>query len=284
MAASSYGRRLRLPAVVTSDMKQHHSLMKQSVPSVDASIRLLSLIATGDGGGPIQAVARRLAITNSSCFRILRTLKDAGWVSEKTSSERTIGPTLLELVRVDDVEGRLITATREPIRSLALATGLACKLSARRGTQAVTLDRAEPASPISITSPAGSTFTLCLGASGAVLASQLSADELDQAIVSEKSSATWRHQSVASFRARVAHARRNGWAMDRGSYHPNIHSISRAIRSGSNGLLGAVTLLGMSGDFQPGRVRKLQPLLRRCVEDVEAAMGGDVITKAGGRV
>jgi DNA-binding IclR family transcriptional regulator len=257
--------------------------MNHAVPSVDASIRLLALVAAGQGGGPIQSVARRLAITNSSCFRILRTLKDAGWVSEQTTSERSIGPALLQIARTDDAEGRLIQAARGPIRALALQTGLACKLSARRGTQALTLDRSESEAPVSLTSPSGALFTLCLGSSGAVLASDLNATEMNHLVAEQKKSVAWKHQTVRSFRTRVAHARRYGWAMDRGSYHPSIHTISYALRPAAGRIVGAVTLLGMSGDFQPATLRRLRPQLERCARDIMSSFEGGGPLRSGAR-
>jgi DNA-binding IclR family transcriptional regulator len=251
----------------------HHT-----IPVLRKAIGLLREIAAG-GDTTTKALAHQTGAPHSTAYRILQTFMAEDWVRPVSGGRHELSFGLLPLLQPLLRHELLIEAVRPHLAALAKDTGLAAKLSVRQGSQAVALVRAESPRETSISVRVGASFHLALGSSGAVLISDLRPDER-AALLDQAPKTCWDHQSPADVEARVTECRRTGVCGDFGGYQPHVHALSSAVRDRSEGIVGAITLVGFAQDFE-GKLRK--PLVRRLLAATAActqALQGSAFTDA----
>lgn len=231
------------------------------MPVVARTVRILETIArAGSEVRSVQALARELGIAQATCYRIVRTLEQVGWLAPDASGAIRIGAGLRSLSSGVDARTRLIRIIEPWLRDLAEQSGHSCKVTMRFGDESVTVTRADADLPYRMTSDVGARFNLCVGSSGAMLVRDATDAELERLIKAAPQS-VWRHQKRADLMRRIKSAREQGYALDRGGYHPDVHGLSVAIELGQ-GQLAALSLMatpsGLPDDQVPEAVRKLK--------------------------
>ncbi len=240
------------------------------VPALVSGIKVLEAIARDpDASRSISALAAQLGIPQASCYRIVRTLEQTGWLKPGADGAgHELGAALRSLLGDVNHEQRLAEAVQPLLESLAAEHELTFKLSVRHGDQATTLARAQPDSPFVITGQIGARFHLCFGSVGPVLLRDASSDEIAR-LCRTAPAAVWRHQTPQQFRRRLAALRREGHCLDRGSYHPDIHGLSVPVElhAGSQAAGPAtLTAIATASTLTPQRVRKLLAAMQRAAE------------------
>lgn len=217
-------------------------------------------------------LARSLNIAPSSCFRIIRTLQDQGWIAEKRTGGWELSVGLVRILGQLSPVQRLIDITRGPLETLVRKSGLSAKLSVRQGDTAVTILRVESPAAFSISGRIGAAYPLAVGSSGAALCGDMSSSEIEQLIQRSPESA-WEHQSKARFRQRAADANTKRAILDRGSYSPHVHTLSCAIREPvDHDIIGAITLVGLASDLPDRSLPAFQRMMLATVQDIEASL------------
>jgi DNA-binding IclR family transcriptional regulator len=246
--------------------------MSYTIPIVEKTFRVLGAIGTNGGAVSMHQLARSLDIAPSSCFRIIRTLQDQGWIAEKRTGGWELSVGLVRLLDGLTPVQRLIDASRGPLDDLVERTGLSGKLSVRQGDNAVTILRGESPAAFSMSGRIGAAYPLGVGSSGAALCGDMTESEIEQLIKRSPASA-WANQSPAQFRQRAAAARAGKPVLDRGSYSPHVHTLSHAIRGGSDReIVGAVTLIGLANDLPEKSLPAVQRAIVAAVNEIEATM------------
>jgi DNA-binding IclR family transcriptional regulator len=259
------------------------------VPVLGRAMKLLELIGAGglQGDRTVNTEARELGIAPATAYRIVHTFIVAGWVERvgrpggKSAAGYRLTPRVTALFGGPDLTRSLADAAATVLPVLADACGLNVKLSVRDGDEAVTVARAEAGRVLGVVSGhVGSRFTLCVGSSGAALASALSDDELRDAVQRSPRSA-WARQSPTTFVRRAAECRRRGWCVDRGSYHPSVHSLSVPVRDVTGRVLGALTALALPADLSSVRLPAVRRLLTAAAERIAVAARPPCPTASG---
>ncbi len=248
--------------------------MSYTIPIVEKTFRVLNAIATTGGAVSMHQLARSLDIAPSSCFRIVRTLQEQGWIAEKRTGGWELAVGLVRLLDGLTPVSRLIDAVREPLDQLIAKTRLPGKLSVRQGDNAVTVLRGESPEAISMTGRVGTAYPLAIGSSGSILCGDMTDPEIDQ-LIKRSPAAAWANQSREDFIARVATARTSKPVVDRGSYSPNIHTISVAIRDSDNQIVAALTLIAMPGELPDASVPAVAKWMTAAVRDIRLANRGE---------
>lgn len=232
-----------------------------SVPVLEKAMRVLRLVARDPGEQlSVNALAKKLGISQATCYRIVRTLEESGWLMRRENGGYELGSALLGFVVSKSPHARLLEIAEPVIKRLAAAVGLTAKLTVRDGDEAVTVVRAEPNRPMVVTGTLGGRFHLCFGSSGAALAGQETAKAL-QRLCGRAPEEVWRHQTIDQFQRRVRSVARRGYAVDRGSFHPDVHSLSVPLAVGPR-TLAAISVLAMPSDLPARRVPALADALR----------------------
>ena len=239
-----------------------------NIPVLAKAIRVLTALATEAEPATPSELARRLGLAQATCYRIVRTYEQAGWVRRHERGGFVLAPALTSLLDGLGPHHRLAEVATPILQQLADKTNLTAKLSIRSGHEAVTLLRCDPPEPMLVTGGAGTCFHLCYGSSGVSASSDLSPQEL-QNLIDEAPKEVWLRQKPADFLAQVASCQRQGYSLDRGSYHPDVHSVSAPLVIEGK-VVGALTLLALPNDLPEKRIAPLAGLIKaaswRCAE------------------
>ncbi len=142
---------------------------------------------------------------------------------------------------------KLIDIACPCLSRLAAETGLASKLSMRQSEQAIALARTESPQGTALSVRTGSTFSLSLGSSGAVLLSELPVAEKHR-LLSLALQECW-ELTFADGEKLLADCGRSG-----------VYALSSTVRSREGIIVEALTVIGFGHDFED-RNQKTNPLI-----------------------
>ena len=220
-----------------------------TVPVLCKALRVFEAVAKSTRGVNTKELAVSLGISHTTCYRILQSFVAQGWLSAKRGGTFELSFALVPLLRPLLHHELLIETVQEPLRQLAVATGLTAKLTVRQGDDAVTLVSAASPKSTAITSRVGSVVSLAIGSSGAALLSATTEAEVKQ-LLDKAGEDVWRLQDRADVQRRIREARRDGVCFDHGSFQPHIHTLSAPLVVPDRGIVAAITLLGFPQDFE----------------------------------
>lgn len=222
------------------------------IPILVKAIQVLEAVAQQPEDSTAAALARRLGIAGASCYRILQTFAAQGWTRPLARGGFALGAGLLPVARALAGQDPL-AAWYAPLEAFARTHGWTCKLSIRRGDQAVTVHRCEGSGGYAVAVRPGAAFPLVLGSSGAALLADADAAEVAR-LVAVAPAESWRHQRREDLHARLAAARSGAVVLDRGGYRPELATCSLPLRGADGRIEAAVTAIGFAGDGAAGRL------------------------------
>ena len=244
------------------------SRLKHTIPAVCKAMELLGLLAEPQGETTTKALALRLGVPRTTCYRLLRSLVARDWVRLLPGGGHALSVGLLPLLQplreVDDLAG----AVQPVLDELALRTRLTAKVSVRQGDDAVTVARCESPEATSVAVRIGASFHLALGSSGSVLLSGLSRPEVKD-VLERAPEECWSHQDRAEVDDRLARLQAKGWCADLGTYRPSCHAISAPLHNARGEVVAAMTIIGFPQDLQSRQLTGAVKLLLDAVRQAE---------------
>lgn len=243
-----------------------------AVPALEKAIRILTVLAEDGGPGGSTAIAQRLGISQSTCYRTLQTLEAADWIRPTAEGRYVFSLGLLPFVRSLLGLEHAVAALRPVLEALAESTRLSVKLSVRQGHEQVTLARVESSQPLGVTSPVGARFPVIVGASGASLLCGLPEAELDQLIAHANREGWWDHDNEATLRRRIAACRKDGLCDNLGTHPQGIDTLSAPVPSAQGPF--SLTLIGLRGDLEGTRGATARDQLLRSARTAAQALEG----------
>lgn len=238
---------------------------RHAVPALESAIRLLEVLARRPEDPSSRQLARQIGISQSMCYRILKTLEAADWIAPEQDGYRfSLGlrPYVKPLLGLE----RLLETFQPAWRELARATGLTVKCSMRQGADQVTVARFESPRPLAVSSPVGARYPVVLGASGACLLSRHDARALSALVNQADRERWWGHETEDDLRRRLVACHRDGLCENIGRHPQGIDTLSAPLFM--DGEVYALTLVGLRGDFEP---RRRNVLRRALLDAVQAA-------------
>jgi DNA-binding IclR family transcriptional regulator len=247
---------------------RHDSRPKHTIPAVTKAMELLRALVEPGRETTTKALALRLGIPRTTCYRILRSLIDRDWVRPTAGGRHEISLGLLPLLESLRPVTTLATAVEPALRLVAARSQLTAKVSVRQGDYAVTVARVESPQQTSVAVRLGAAFHLAYGSSGAVLLNTLAEDERAR-IVADAPQECWEHQQPKEVARRLKELRDKGWSADLGTYRASCHAVSAPLCDGRGNVLAAMTVIGFPNDLPPKRVPATAKLLLEGVRQAE---------------
>ncbi len=226
-------------------------------------MRILTALSEYPGDSSSLGLARQLDISQSTCYRILKTLQAADWITPDGQGGYRFSLGLLPYVKPLMGLERVVDALTPVMKELSRSTGLTVKCSVRQGLEQVTIARVESSQPMAVSSPVGARFPVVLGASGACLLSRLNPAALEVLIRHADQHALWSGESANELRHRIESCRRSGLCENIGRHPQGIDTISAPLHLGGESY--ALTLIGLRGDFAGGRRAACRLALQKAV-------------------
>lgn len=249
---------------------------RNTIPAVDKSMKLLTVLAESDESWSSAQLARKLDISPSTCYRILQTLVGRNWLRLTPNGNFTFSAGILPLLKPLSDYQRLFESLGAPLRGLVSQTGLTAKISVKEGDSASTVYRVESPRPLAPSFKLGGSFSLSYGSSGACLLAGMENEEI-QRIVDESSDEVWTYQQPEDVWQRVQSVRSQGFCSDPGLYQPSVFGISAPIQNQNDSYFAALSLIGWEADFMEGKREELETLVLQCARECSEALGNKAV-------
>lgn len=246
---------------------------KHTIPAVTKAMEVLRLLAETGGETSTNALARRLGIPRTSCYRILRSLIAGDWIRATPDGRHALSLGLWPLLASLRPAATLAAAVEPALQALAARIQLTAKVSVRQGDDAVTIARVASPRATSVVVRLGGTFPLVYGSSGTVLLSELGGDELDR-ILATAPPACWELQVPGDIRERLRQLRMHGWCADFGTFRPSCHAVSAPLRGIDGRIAASLTIIGFPDELPRDRVADLAAQVLEAVGQAEEALRG----------
>jgi DNA-binding IclR family transcriptional regulator len=228
--------------------------------SLAKAIRLLPIVAERNATGVnLSTVARKANLTVPTARRLLQGLVDGGLLSfDPYSKIYTLGIAIFDLASAPGSPqefGARRMDLHPALAETAMITGDTAYLTVLFGDEALCIDRASGASPLSAnTLQVGSRRPLGVGAGSAAILAALPEKRRDQLIRSN--SETYGHYgelTVAEVRRMVAHWQEHRYLVNNSIIIPGVSAIAVAVFDGSDQLVAGLSVSTLKSRLGPQR-------------------------------
>lgn len=244
---------------------------KHTIPAVCTAMDLLRLLSEEPSDTTTKALAWRLGVPRTTCYRILRSLILKDWVRTVEGGRHELSLGLLPLLNPLQHVEQLAHTVQPALDALAMRTQLTAKVTVRQGDYAVTVARCESPQQTSVAVRLGASFHLAIGSSGTCLLSDLDADEVDQ-ILDRAPEECWVSQDPDDVHRRLRELRHAGWCADIGLYSQSCHAVSAPLRDAQGEVMAAMTVIGFPHELPRERlaapVKMLTEAARRAEKEL----------------
>jgi DNA-binding IclR family transcriptional regulator len=228
------------------------------VPVLEKAIQILYELADRDTAATSSSLARKVQVSQPTCYRILKTLEAADWIKPNGRNGYDFSFGLYQLAKPFVELDRLGRSIQPVLDEISHAFDLTAKFSVRLGMEQATIAVAQPLRPYGVSAPVGARYPVVLGASGAALLSALDPSEVDM-LVRGISDEDWGHESAADLQRRIRAVRRHGVCDNLGIHPQGIDTVSAPVSAAK--VVGAITLIGLRGDIHKGNLTALKKRL-----------------------
>jgi DNA-binding IclR family transcriptional regulator len=243
------------------------------VNSVANALAVLRRLATADRPEGVNAIARNIGISASSCFNILKTLTSEDFAQfDAISKTYTLGAGAVDLaIAALDPEAGFLR-TRSILEALAREYGVTCGLWRRVGDRLVLLGTAESQDIARIRFTPGQRLPVMIGAMGRCIAARSSIPESDLADSIQR--LHW--HSLPKFDRYLTDVRSaavNGYAIDDGDFLLGITSIAAPVTSREGMLTHCIAATTFKGRFDREELRTLGRAVRAAADLASPLLG-----------
>lgn len=241
--------------------------------SLNHALDVLEFLAANEGPVAVTEVAKATSIVKSGAYRILHNLEQRGYVRKDQESRYTLGVGLWQLARALTQVSSLRERARPLLVAVTFATGETTHLAVMDRMYAVYVDKAETAASIRAYAEIGDRAPAHAVATGKVLLSCLSDDELDALLVKplERYTSTTLVEPAA-LRAELTQIRTDGFAVNDGEWREEVVGVAVPARI-HNGCTVALGVAGPRYRFPTDVARSHLSLLRAQAHELESWLG-----------
>lgn len=216
---------------------------KNTIPAVNRSLDLIRILAEGEDETNTKALALRLGIPPTTCYRILCSLIGRDWVQRVTDGRHILSPRLRPVLQPLCWAEQAAQVMQPKLFELARRVHSDVTLSLRQGDYAVTIARGEATQNMPVSAVGGTALHLTTGSSGAVFLSRCQ-DEAIREVLHRTPPVCWAHQRPEDVWQRIKACRAKGWCADRSVSRKRLNSISAPLCGEGREIIAAITLVG----------------------------------------
>lgn len=225
---------------------------RSKVPAVIHAVAILRYLAEQGVASGVNAIARAVEVSPSSCFNILRTLMAESLVSfDDTSKTYSLGGGVVALARRALDPASTLDIARSELARLARAfhaTSSLWRLAHDRRLMLLGFEASNAHTNIHMT--VGQRIPLLLGAVGRsiVASSDIAPDTLKKMFDKIRWDVA---PSFEEYLADIDAARRNGWAIDKGHFVRGATTVAAAIVDDQGGPRLSISTVMLGGHYEP---------------------------------
>lgn len=230
---------------------------------------LEQVVSTGAGIG-VTEIAQRCGMDKSSASRVLATLRELGYVHQRSADRRYVaGSRALWLAQgYRNALAALTVQAHAHLEAVRDATGETVHLAVRDGFWVIYLDQVDSGRSVTVQSAVGNRLELHRTAMGRAILAAMAAPERDRLLTEITAAAG--QEAAESLRVDAARVADRGWAgVDR---HDDVTRLAAAILDAGGAPIAALTISGPSYRVDP-RLAELGAEAARAAESISAALG-----------
>lgn len=216
---------------------------KNTIPAVNRSLDLIRILAEGEDETNTKALALRLGIPPTTCYRVLCSLIGRGWVQRVTDGRHILSPGLRPVLQPLRWAAQAAQVMQPKLLELARRVHADVTLSLRQGDYTVTIARGEATQHTPVPALGGTALHLTTGSPGAVFLSRCQ-DEAILEVLHRTPPVCWAHQRPEDVWQRIKACRAKGWCADRSGSRKRLNSISAPLCGERREIIAAITLVG----------------------------------------
>ncbi len=254
---------------------ENSSTPEKLVGALVSGLRVMRYL--GSMGTPVgvSRVARDLRLNSSTCFNLLKTLVHERLVTfDEASKTYSVGLGLVEMAKGALEQASYVRMLRPHLEQVALRHRVTATLWNRiPGHRVLLVDRADVESAVRVHMSIGQRLPMYIGALGRCMAahSGLSDAELRSLITELRWDAA---PNFEEYRIEVEHARRLGYAVDRGQYVKGVTAASAPILDRAGQPIMAISAVGFSAQLDAAALKALGEDLRDRGAEISQVLSG----------
>ena len=248
------------------------------IRSVTKAIRLLNALASDPAPLGVSELGRQLDMDKASVSRMLRTLEQAGFVSQDSQSQRYgLGVALVAMGHKALKRVELRGAARPSLEALVEITGECSHTSILVANRSFYLDQVVPARGVSVDSPIGTLAPLHCTALGKAMLAFQEKETFDRIFAGLDFEPFTRRTIVdsATFSNNLADIRRTGIAYDDEEFSVGVRCLAAPVFTHDGRVCGAIGVSGPSPRATDNKMLEWEDAIRREADAVSARMGFD---------
>jgi DNA-binding IclR family transcriptional regulator len=243
------------------------------VQSVDRAITILELLAR-EGESSVTEIAAQLGVHKSTAFRLLATLEVHRLVEQVNDRGRyRLGVGNLRLAGATTARLDVVSEARPVVRQLAADTGETVNITVRSDESALYLDQVAGSSALQSHNWVGQRIPLHATSNGKVLLSELSTEELDDAVAHLARFTDHTVTSRQILDEELAEVRRLGYALAVDELESGLTAAAAPIRSHHGDIIASMSISGPTFRLTEERLDETIPLVVEAALEVSHRLG-----------
>lgn len=247
-----------------------------TVQSLDRAIRLLEIIAGGDGL-PLTHISRQAGLPPSTVHRILATLEQRGLVrQDQDRGEWLVGVRAFQIGSAFLRNRKVAQVARPAMRELSDATNETVSVAVEEMGRAVFLTQFESHSPVRTFHRPGSNAPMHASAIGkSLLSSQ--GDKAIRRFLEKFGLPRLTAKTIvdpSQFELELRLVRQRGWAIDDEEHTLGMRCVGAPIYNEHGDALAAISVSGPTARMTDERLMELGPMVKRVARSISEALGG----------
>ena len=227
----------------------------------------LDILALFDDDHPslsAQDIRRELNLSQSTLYRLLRSMKSKGWIEDDGSGAFRPGLRILSLARVVRRQLTMGQVALPVMQELSRVSGETILLTVISGPHAVCIERVDGPQTVRATLERGAVLPLYAGASATVLLAY--ADEaLQDAILAGPLHRYTEHTVTdpTDLRRLLENIRNDGFAFSDGEVDLGVRAVAAPVLSHGRGLVAALSLVAPAGRLPDSDIPRFGALVKQ---------------------
>ncbi|MEO5323711.1 IclR family transcriptional regulator [Mesorhizobium sp. CC13] len=247
-----------------------------SVQSLDRALRILAIVANGDGLS-LSEISAASELAASTAYRMLTTLQNHGMV-EFDSSEQlwSIGVETYRMGSAFLRRRKLVDRARIVMQELMERTGETANLGVAEDDCVVFVSQVETHQAIRAFFRPGTRSPFHASGIGKAVLAHLDRDRVN-AIVRKAGLAAYTEKTLseaAALARDLEQIRARGWSVDDEERYPGMRCVAAPVFNEFGEPIGGVSVSGPTVRVTPEKVREIGPLVREAAAELTRMIGG----------
>lgn len=244
-----------------------------TVQSVDRALTILEVLARLGTAG-VTEIAAELEVHKSTAFRLVSTLEAHRLVEQAGDRGRySLGVGLLRLAGATTARLDLVQEARPITRQLAADTGETVNLTVRAEHAALYLDQVAGSSALQSHNWVGQHIPLHATSNGKVLLSELTPEQLAEALGSLARFTPATITSKAQLRKELAQIREQGYSLAIDELEVGLTAVAAPIRNAHGDVIASISVSGPTFRLSGERLEAVIPQCLAAAEEISHRLG-----------